>query len=119
MIDNFLAFAYSKNLQEIFTSQIKPHLDNLKRNCSSLSDKLFINSGITRIISQNKNGRDFLQTSEEIFDIQIPRYTFFGAMHSPRRLDLIRQASTLNYNSLDQELLSEKIDYLHEFQEIE
>ena len=80
---------------------------------------IFINSGITRIISQNKNGRDFLQTSEEIFDIQIPRTTFFDAMHSHRRLDLIRQVSSLNYKSLEQELLSDKIDYLHEFKEIE
>ena len=60
-----------------------------------------------------------MQKSEETFDIQIARSTFYDAMHSPRRLDLIRQASTLNYNLPDQELLCEKMDYLHEFKEID
>ncbi len=119
MSDEFFDFASEQDLQDIFTSQIKQHLDNLKRNCTSLSDELFISSGISRIISQNKTGRDFLQKSEEIFDIQIPRSTFSDAMHSSRRRDLIRQVSCRNYKSLDQELISDKIDYLHEFKEIE
>jgi hypothetical protein len=119
MSDKFYDFASGQNLQDILASQINEHLDNLKRNCSSLSDELFINSGIRRVISQNKTGRDFLQKLKEVDDIQIPRSTFSDAMHSQRRLDLISQVSSLNYKSLDQELHSNKIDYLREFKEIE
>lgn len=119
MSDNFFDFAYDQNLQDIFTSQINQHVENLKRNCSSLSDEQFINSGITRIISQNKTGREFLQRSEEEFDIQIPRSTFSDAMHSLRRLDLIRQVSSLSYESLNRQLHADNVDYLHEFKEID
>ena len=108
-----------QNLQGIFTSQIKQHIEKLKRSCSSFSDEQFVSSGITRIISQNKSGGEFLQKSEETFNIQIPRATFSDAMHSSRRLGLIRQVSSLNYKSLDQELTSDKIDYLDEFKEID
>ena len=87
-----------QNIQDTFTSQIKPHIENLKRNCLSHSDEQFVSSGITRIISQNKSGREFLQKSEETFNIQIPRATFSDAMHSSRRLDLFCQVSPLTIN---------------------
>ena len=118
MSDNFFDVVFEKNLQDIFTLQIKIYLDNIKRNCSSLSDELFVNSGINRIFSQCKTGREFLQKSDEMFNIKISRSTFSDAMHSLRRLDLVRQVASLNYGALDQELISDEIDYLNEFEEI-
>jgi hypothetical protein len=119
MSNNFFDSASGQNLHDLFTSQINHHLHNIRRNCSSLSDELFIRSGIERVISQNKTGREFLQRCEEMFDIRIPRATFSDAMHSPRRLDIVSQVSLLIYKSLEQELVSDKIDFLQEFKEIE
>ena len=53
-----------------------------------------------------------------MFDIRIPRTTFSDAMHSPRRLDVVSQISLLIYKSIEQELLSDEIDFLKEFKEI-
>ena len=54
-----------------------------------------------------------------MFEIQIPRTTFSDAMHSSRRLDLVRQVSCHNYKSLEQELTFNETDYLNEFKELE
>ena len=118
MNNNSFGFASEENLHDFFISRINQHLHNIKRNCSSLSDELFIKSGIERVISQNKNSREFLQRSQEVFDIRIPRTTFSDAMHSPRRLDVVSQISLLIYKSIEQELLSDEIDFLKEFKEI-
>ena len=119
MSNNFFNFALGQNLHDIFTSQINQHLHNIKRKCSSLSDEGFIKAGIERVILENKNGRDFLQKSEEIFDIRIPRTTFSDAMHSDRRLDIVGQVSLRIYKSLEQELISDEIDFLKEFKELD
>ena len=119
MIDNFFDFDPDLNLQDIFSAQLTPYINKLKRICPSLSDEDFINAGIRRIISENKTGRDFLQKYDEVFNTHIARTTFSDAMSSQRRLDLLRQISSLHYKSLDQQLSSYAIDYLSEFKDIE
>ena len=111
-------FETDLRLQDIFSAQITPLIEKFKRDCPSLTDKNFINAGIHRIISENKTGRDFLQKSDEIFDVPIARTTFSDAMHSSRRLELLNQISYLNYKSINQELSADGIDYLHEFKDI-
>ena len=68
MTINFFNFESDLNLHEVFTEQLKPHIDKLKRNCPSLSDEGFLDSGINWIIAENKNFRAFLQYSATALD---------------------------------------------------
>ena len=119
MSNNFFDIEADRNLQDILTAQLKPHVERFKRNCPSLSDKLFIESGINWIMSENNNCRDFLQHSEEVHNNKIARTTFSEAMHSPRRLDFVSNVSQQYYESLNKLLLADKVDYLKEFKELD
>ena len=54
MIGKFFGFDPDLNLQDTFSTQLKPCIDKLKRICPSLPDEDFINAGIRRIITENK-----------------------------------------------------------------
>ena len=119
MTKNSFNFESDLNLHDVFTAQLRPHIDELKRNCPSLSDDEFLDSGINWIITENKNFRAFLQYSEEVLENKIPRTTLSDALNSQRRLDLITGVSSRHYESLANELLRDEIDYLGEFKELE
>ncbi len=119
MTDKFFDSKAPLNLQDVFSVQLKPNIDNLKRICPSLSDEDFINAGINRIISENKTGRDFIQKIDKIFNTPIARTTFSDVMHSSRKLELLNQISNLYYKSTNHELSNDGIDYSSEFKEID
>ena len=119
MSDKFFNFHTKLNLNELFSAYLTPHIEKLNRSCPSLPDEDFINAGIRRIVSECKTGRDFLQKSDEIFDIHIAKSTFSDAMSSARRLDFVSEVSSANYKSLEQELSNDRVDYLSEFKDFE
>lgn len=111
-------FTSEKNLQELFASQIDLLATGKTRQCPSLSDELFINACFNRVISQNNSGREFIQKLEEVDEVKVPRTTLSDSMHSPRRLDLIKDVALLNYELLSKQLYDDDVDYLKEFKEL-
>ena len=63
------------------------------RNCPGLSDVEFLHLGFQRTLSQSRSGRDFLQQQREIFDLQVPRASFFDTLHSKRRRQFLQEVS--------------------------
>ncbi len=112
MSDKFFNFESNLTMQEILAGQLKPHIEYRQRPCPSLSDGMFLDSGINWIISQNKTCREFLQYNDEVFNNKVPRSTFSDAMHSERRLELVQQVTRQHYLSLDRELVADKVSVI-------
>lgn len=72
-------------LNQIVTTMSSRH----ERSCPSLSDHQLFQDGIQRVLSQAESGRCFLQELMDIDDRSIARQTFFDALHSSRRLNVI------------------------------
>jgi hypothetical protein len=75
-----------------------------------LSDVEFLRLGFLRTLGQSRSGRDFLQQQQEIFDIDVPRASFFDTLHSKRRRQFLQEVSWRLYvrgrQSLAPDLLS-------------
>lgn len=64
-----------------------------ERTCPVISDRRFFKMGLSRVLSNVKSGREFLQEQMEVAGEKTARQTFFDALHSARRLNFIRDCS--------------------------
>jgi len=72
-------------------------LDNFVRDVvrgGAVDDPRFIELGVRRVISQSASGRDFIQQAREVQAESLARSTFFDALHSRRRLDILANLNT-------------------------
>jgi hypothetical protein len=65
------------------------------RSCPSLSDDAFIRLGVSRVISQAKSGRDFLQQHAEDGGGRVQVSHFFETLNSERRHAVCAEANQL------------------------
>jgi hypothetical protein len=61
-----------------------------ERSGQRFSDGEFVRAGILRVAAQSVSGRDFLQLSHGIHDLPIASSTYFDALNSGRRLEMLR-----------------------------
>lgn len=59
------------------------------RKCPELSDEEFVLYGIVRVLTHLESGRGYLQWVRDKMGCELPRQTFFSAMHSPRRKEAV------------------------------
>lgn len=109
----------NQSLQKMLSSQLKQCSGHHNRKCEGLPDTLFIQACLKRVITQNRSGREFLQSLHEVDNQMVPRSTFFDALKSLRRLFTVRQTSQLYHDFLSNQLASTGIDYLAEFPDID
>jgi hypothetical protein len=88
------------------------------RKCKAITDNDFINFAVERVMGEYCSGRDFLQYKNEIDGADIARATFFSALDSSRRLDLLEDISKAFNNEIDNYLKAFGTDYLRDFPEI-
>ena len=62
-----------------------------RRECGTLCDSDFLLAGVLRVASQCISGRDFLQHCRGYHEMRIPSSTYFDALNSNRRLEMVRQ----------------------------
>lgn len=79
------------------------------RSNVSLPDLAFAMAGISRVLSKSRSGREWLQCNT---DFNIPRSTFFDALRSLRRKDIIQALTERFTDELREEMRSEGIDFL-------
>jgi hypothetical protein len=89
------------------------------RSCPELNDTDFIRLGILRCISAVDSGRHFLQTSEEIYGQVLPHSTYFKSLKSHRRTSMLEAFEQQSYQLHCEALLSQGIDYLKAFPELD
>ena len=90
-----------------------------KRNCPELTDNDFIRLGLVRCISAVDSGRHFLQIAEDIHQEQIPVSSYFNALKSPRRDDMLKAVERQSYQLHCDTLNTHDIDYLSAFPELD
>ena len=89
------------------------------RLCPELSDIDFIRLGLLRCISVVDSGRHFLQTNEKIYGQLLPHSTYFKSLKSPRRTSMLEAFEQQSYQLHHETLLSQGIDYLKAFPELD
>ena len=89
-----------------------------KRACPDFSDIDFIDLGLLRGISAVDSGRHFLQNAEELYGEQCHVSTYFNALKSSRRMNMLKAIEQQSYKLLCETLQSQGIDYLKTFPEL-
>ena len=89
------------------------------RSCPELNDIDFIRLGLLRCISVVDSGRHFLQTNEEIYGQLLPHSTYFKSLKSHRRTSMLEAFELQSYQLHCETLLSQGIDYLKAFPELD
>ena len=89
------------------------------RTCPELNDIDFIRLGLLRCISAVDSGRHFLQTNEGIYGQSLPHSTYFKSLKSHRRTSMLEAFERQSYQLHSERLLSQGIDYLKAFPELD
>ncbi|WP_221895247.1 hypothetical protein [Bathymodiolus japonicus methanotrophic gill symbiont] len=75
--------------------------------------------GLLRCISVVDSGRHFLQTNEQIYGQLLPHSTYFKSLKSHRRTSMLEAFEQQSYHLHSETLLSQDIDYLKAFPELD
>lgn len=90
-----------------------------KRHCPELTDRDFIRLGLLRCISLVDSGHHFLQSADDIYNEHIPLSTYFNALKSRRRANMLQALEQQSYQLHCQTLQAQGIDYLASFSELD
>lgn len=107
--------------QTVDASFFEPALRLLRDHCRhrrdtpELSDEQFLRSGIERILGHCDSGRDFLQICQDR-GATLARATWFDALHSRRRADMVAEVAARSYEVFDRFL--QPRDWLAAFPEL-
>jgi len=121
MTDNLMVSEYiTEHLNEAMDNALQAERHPLwKRACPEFADLEFTYLGLLRSISAVDSGHHFIQTLDEVYDNQLPLSTYFKALKSPRRAEMIKALEVQSYQLHCQELASQGIDYLQSFSDLE
>jgi len=89
------------------------------RSCPDLKDIDFIRLGLLRCMSVVDSGRHFLQTNEDLYGQLLPCSTYFNSLKSHRRTSMLKAFEQQSYQLHCEALLSQGIDYLSSFPELD
>ncbi len=90
-----------------------------KRSCEVIDDVTFARHGLLRCISSVNSGRHYLQVTDEIYDETICHSSYFNALKSSRRSNMIKAIEKQSYKIQSQILSSLGTDYLKQFPELD
>jgi hypothetical protein len=68
-----------------------------KRSCNSIDDVTFSRHGLLRCISNVHSGRHYLQITDEIYDEGLFHSSYFNALKSPRRMNMMKSLEKQSY----------------------
>jgi len=83
-----------------------------KRECDTIDDVTFFRHGLRRCISVVQSGRHYLQVTDEIYDEAICHSSYFNALKSSRRMDMVKAIEKQIYQLQSEALSSLGINYL-------
>lgn len=90
-----------------------------KLNCPELTDVDFVRLGVLRCLAKVDSGRHFLQDMAQVAEEQWAHSTYFQALHSRRRLEMVKALSIQSKLLYDLKMESMNIDYLAQFPELD
>ncbi len=89
------------------------------RSCPEMSDIDFLRFGLLRCIGNVDSGRHFLQTTDDIYGVDLPLSTYFNSLKSPRRTRMLEAIEKQSYRLHCEMLASHGINYLQHFPELD
>lgn len=90
-----------------------------KRSCEIIDDVRFARHGLLRCISSVLSGRHYLQVTDEIYNETICHSSYFNALKSPRRMNMVKAIEKQSYRLHSEILSSLGVDYLKQFPELD
>jgi len=90
-----------------------------ERSCPEFPDVEFVIKGLLRCITPVDSGRHFIQNMQEQYESTFPHSTYFTALHSRRRRDMLKAVSSESYKIICTLLENLEIDYLKHFTELD
>ncbi len=90
-----------------------------ERKCPDFSDIEFVSKGLLRCITPVDSGRHFIQNIQEQYNSKFPHSTYFTALHSLRRRDILKAVASESYRIVCNLAEESKIDYLNHFSELD
>ena len=90
-----------------------------KKMCNAIDDITFTRHGLLRCISTVHSGRHYLQVTDEIHDEAICHSSYFNALKSSRRMNMVKAIEKQSYAIQDKALSSLDINYLKPFPELD
>ena len=103
------------SLQGAITAERFP---SWKRKCE-IDDVAFLCHGLRRCISAIKSGQHYLQVTNEIHGEAICHSTYFNALKSSRRMNMVKAVEKQSYQLQSEALSSLGINYLKSFPELD
>ena len=90
------------------------------RSCDKLTDLDCLETHVSRVLGKYASGRDYLQSLEDGTESEsIARATYFRALHSKRRRDMISECEDALYKVLGSEMAFSKVDHFKKFPELD
>jgi len=90
-----------------------------KRSCDTIDDVTFSRHGLLRCISAAHSGRHYLQMTDEIYDESISHSSYFNALKSSRRMNMMKSLEKQSYQIHSETLSSLGVNYLKPFPELD
>ena len=106
---------------ELIDSNLNLAFDYVRniRSCPGLDDQDLARLGICRVLGSYESGRDWLQFIGDRGLAEVPRSTFFDALHSPRRLSMLQELEAALEQLAARQIREAGIDWLAEFPELD
>ena len=90
-----------------------------KRSCGIMNDVDFSLHGILRVLSAARSGRHYLQTTNEVYEKNIFHSSYFNALKSTRRMNMMKSLEKQSYQLHCTTLSSLGVNYLQQFPELD
>ena len=90
-----------------------------KLSCSGIDDVNFTRHGLLRCISAVHSGRHYLQVTNEVYEETLFHSSYFNALKSSRRMNMVKALEKQSYQLQSEALSSLGINYLKQFPELD
>jgi len=87
--------------------------------CPEFKNLDFMHAGVIRATNRIDSGRHFIQFSDEVLDSSVVHSTYFKALKSTRRRDMLKAVERQSYHIHSEQLNSFGVDYLSEYEELD
>lgn len=115
-IDEYITNHCNASMEKAIAAERFP---SWKRSCETIDDVTFCRHGLLRCISAAHSGRHYLQMSDEIHDETLFHSSYFNALKSSRRMNMIKALEKQSYQLHSETLSSLGVNYLKQFPELD
>lgn len=101
---SFMQSADYENVIDLFHQPLRDALEHTRhvRRIAKLDDLQYLKCGVDRVLDASLSGREWVQKAAGVFNAPITVSSYFFALNSPRRLELITDVDAWIRNRADQ-----------------